>query len=391
MIKRYIQEELLNCLKNFPVTIILGPRQIGKTTLANTISEIIEPPVLYLDLEKNSHLQRLINDAEAYLIKNSDKLIIIDEMQRMPHLFPLLRSLIDMSRKPGRFLLLGSSSPKLVKGISESLAGRIAYVDLSGINIQEAFASGISQEDLWLKGGFPVPLLSNNNESAFNWYQHFIRSYIEKDMNELFGVEFLPKVIERFWQMIAHNSSSLWNNESYSRALGISTPTLNRYLNYMEGAFLLTRLSPWFFNINKRLVKSPKIYIRDTGILHYLNNIYDFNSLFGHTIVGASWEGFVIEQIRQLKNKNIELYFYRTHQGAETDLVLVKTMKPIALIEIKLSTAPQVSKGFYQCIEDLKTAKNYVIMPSGDVFPAKNSIWCYNLHEFLTEVLPTIT
>lgn len=390
MIPRQLQKELLQCLKKFPSVAILGARQTGKTTLARTISKKFKKEVLFLDLEKSSDYRRLEQDAEAYLLRNDEKLVVIDEVQRMPAIFPLLRALIDMKRIPGRFLLLGSSSLHLVRGVSESLAGRIAYIDLYGINLPEAHSSGITMDELWMKGGFPVPLLEKKEKNSYQWYEAFTRSYIEKDMNELFGgIEFQPKIIGRFWQMIAYNSSNLWNTENYARSLGISVPTVNKYLNYMEGAFLITRLYPWKININKRMVKSPKVYITDTGVLHFLNTIRNKDMLWGSTLAGASWEGFVIEQIRQQKGE-LGMYFYRTHQGAEADIVLTKSSVPVSCIEIKLSTAPQVSRGFYEVVNDLKTKHNYIIMPEGEAFPLKNDLWCYNLSEFIKSVLPLI-
>lgn len=384
MIQRLELKELSVLLKTNPAVALLGARQIGKTTMAKLYASKAKKQTLYLDLELASHYNRLQNDAESYLLKNKDKLIIIDEVQRMPELFALLRALIDIDRKLARFLLLGSSSPYLIKGVSESLAGRIAYLDMGGINLLEAQKSKIKQDDLWLKGGFPSALTLKSSKEVHNWYNNLIKSYTEKDMKELFGVDFSSVTIRNFWNMLAHNNSSLWNKENYSRSLGVTAPTVGRYLEYMEGAFLITRLQPWFTNSKKRLVKAPKIYIRDTGILHALLRTQDMDDLFGHPHVGASWEGFVIEQIRQLKPAHLDMYFYRTHQGTEADLVLVKGTKPIACIEIKLSTAPQVSKGFIQSVSDLKTRNNYIIMPTGDRYQTQEKINICNLSEFLT-------
>ena len=383
MIKRTEITELSKLLKTNPAVALLGARQIGKTTLAKLYASGSKKPTLYLDLELESHFNRLQNDAESYLLKNKDKLIIIDEVQRMPKLFALMRALIDIDRKPARFLLLGSSSPHLIKGVSESLAGRIAYLDLGGINLPEAQKSKIKQDSLWFKGGFPVALTLRQNSAVQNWYTNLIKSYTEKDMKELFGVEFSSVTIRNFWSMLAHNNGQLWNKENYAKSLGVTAPTVGRYLEYMEGAFLVTRLQPWFTNSKKRLVKSPKIYIRDTGILHTLIRAVDMDDLFGHPSVGTSWEGFVIEQIRQLKPAHLDMYFYRTHQGTEADLVLVKGIRPVACIEIKLSGAPQVNKGFLQSITDLKTKKNYLIMPTGDSYHTKEEINICNLSDFL--------
>ena len=384
MIQRTDTATLAQLFKANPSVAIFGARQIGKTTLARLYATKARKETLYLDLELESHFNRLQNDPESYLLKNKEKLIILDEVQRMPRLFALLRALIDMDRKPCRFLLLGSSAPHLVKGVSESLAGRIAYLDMGGINIKEAEKNKIKQDDLWLKGGFPVALTLKRNSDIPFWYNNLIRSYTEKDMNELFGVSFSPVTIRNFWNMLAHHNGSVWNKETYARSLGITAPTVGRYLEYMEGAFLVTRLQPWFVNSKKRLVKAPKIYIRDTGILHTLLKVNDADELFGHPGVGASWESFVIEQVRQLKPAHLDMYFYRTHQGAEADLVLAKGTKPVACIEIKLSTSPQVSKGFYQTIGDLKTKHNYVVIPSGDSYVVHEKTTVCSLGEFVS-------
>lgn len=388
MIHRLELTELTTLLRSNPVVALLGARQIGKTTMAKLYAKKSRKEVLYLDLELESHYNRLLQDAESYLLKNKHKLVIIDEVQRMPRLFALLRALVDLERKPARFLLLGSSSPHLIQGVSESLAGRIAYLDLGGINLIEAIKGKVKQDTLWLKGDFPIPLGMAQNIDFTKWYTNLIKSYSERDLSELFGVEFSAVTIRNFWNMLAHSNGAIWNKENYSRSLGVSAPTVGRYLEYMEGAFLVTRLQPWFANTKKRLVKAPKIYIRDSGILHALARINQLDDLYGHPVVGASWEGFVIEQIRQLKPAHIDCYFYRSHQGTEADLVLVRGMKPIACIEIKLSTSPLLGKGFLHSIIDLKTKKNFIVIPQGDSYTATNEISICNLNEFLEKHLP---
>jgi len=395
MIPRTQPDKTTRLLKQFPAVALLGARQTGKTTVAKQIMAAREEregrkdSVLYLDLEKDSHAQRLENDAEAYLSMHTDKLVILDEVQRKPGLFALLRALIDEKRVPGRFLLLGSASPHLVKGVSESLAGRIAYVEIGGISITEAQKAKISAETLWLRGGFPIPLLADSGQQAEEWHEHFIQSYIKRDLPSLFGTAFSEKVQGNFWTMLAGSNGGLFNKEMYARALGVTGPTVGRYLHYMDAAFLINELQPWSSSTRKRLAKASKIYIRDSGIMHALNKINDMDALRGSLHAGASWEGFVVEQLRQAKG-NCELYFYRTHNGAEVDVVLVKGNKPVACIEIKLSTSPQLTKGFYEVVNDLKTKNNYVIIPSGDAFPMGNGVWCYNLVEFVGDVLPDI-
>jgi hypothetical protein len=390
MITRDKTAELRNLLRINPSVAILGARQIGKTTLARLYAQKSKKETLYLDLELESHYNRLSTDAESYLIEHKDKLIIIDEVQRMPQLFALLRALIDVDRKPARFLLLGSSSPHLIKGVSESLAGRIAYLDMGGINLHEVQKNKIYNSKLWFRGGFPVALTLKQDKQAQTWCANLIKSYAEKDMNELFGVEFSSQIIRNFWTMLAHNNSGIWQKETYARSLGITGPTVARYLEYMEGAYLVNRLQPWHTNTKKRLVKSPKIYIRDSGLLHTLIRTPDMNELRGHPNVGSSWEGFVMEQMRQLKQGDTDMYFYRTHQGAEADVVLIKGMKPLACIEIKLSVAAQLSKGFYQCIEDLKTSDNFLVLPKGDSYKTKTGITVCSLDDFLNKYLKNL-
>ncbi|MFD2284897.1 DUF4143 domain-containing protein [Pedobacter petrophilus] len=285
-----------------------------------------------------------LEDAYTFLENLQDQTVIIDEVQLLPELFSLLRPLIDAKRTPGRFILLGSASPELVKGISETLAGRISYNELSPIGLTE-LPDEITFEQHWFRGGFPESLLSENDQSSKEWIDDFIVSYVERDLAKMFGVELAPKLLRNFWSMLAHLNGNLFNGESFARSLSVSAPTVNRYLDFLEGGYLIRRLQPWYVNAKKRLVKSPKTYVRDTGILHRLLNIQDYDSLYGHPAIGASWEGYVIEQIAQLKTAQTELFFYRTQTGAECDLVIVQGVKPIACIEIKLSNAPTVSKG----------------------------------------------
>ncbi len=389
MITRSEYSLINKLLKQFPAVALLGARQTGKTTIAKQIAKQKKRKVIYLDMELDSHRKRLDYDTEGYLSMHSDKLVIIDEAQRKPELFALLRALIDDKRKPGRFLLLGSSSPHLVKGISESLAGRITYVEIGGISIAEAKKSHISYETLWLKGGFPAALTSRSKNVHDIWYQSLIQSYLQHDLSLMFGAPLSEKITSSFWNMLAFNNGGLFNKEMYARSLGVTAPTVNRYLHYMEAAFLINELQPWHNNTGKRIVKMPKIYIRDSGVLHSLIKIKNRDSLFKNVHVGLSWEGFVIEQIRLAKG-DLDMYFYRTHNGAEADIVLVKGNKPIACIEIKLSEAPQLTKGFYNVIEDLNTRYNFVIIPSGDGFPIAKNIMCYNLTDFITKILPLL-
>ncbi|MFW0714291.1 ATP-binding protein [Pedobacter sp. N23S346] len=384
LIIRNLATQLRIRLKKAPAVAILGPRQVGKTTIAKQLEE----HYIYLDMENPRDLAKL-QDAYTFLETLQDQTVIIDEVQLLPELFSLLRPLIDAKRTPGRFILLGSASPELVKGISETLAGRISYNELTPIGLTE-LPNEITFEQHWFRGGFPESLLSENDQSSKEWLDDFIVSYVERDLAKMFGVELAPKLLRNFWSMLAHLNGNLFNGESFARSLGVSAPTVNRYLDFLEGGYLIRRLQPWFVNAKKRLVKSPKTYVRDTGILHRLLNIPDHNDLYGHPAIGASWEGYVIEQIAQIKTKQTELFFYRTQTGAECDLVIVQGIKPIACIEIKLSNAPTVSKGFVSCMQDLEPLNQYIITPKSETYKTTNGIIVTNLKHFLADILPKI-
>lgn len=387
MITRLLQQTAEKALRRSPSIAILGPRQVGKTTLAKTIAKSGKDS-LYLDLE-NPQDRLKLEDGFSYLSSLKKGCIILDEAQLMPELFSILRPLIDANRTPGRFILLGSASPSLVKEVSESLAGRIAYLELTGIGLTELLAKDDYKRH-WFRGGFPNALLAKKEENCKEWLNDFIRSYIEKDLGHLFGVDLSPVILRNFWTMLAHSNGNIWNAEVFARSLGVSAPTVLRYLTLLEGGYITRRLPPWFVNAKKRLVKSPKVYIRDTGIAHRLLNIPDYDSLLGHPAVGGSWEGYVIEQVYQRKPADIEMFYYRTQAGAECDLVLVKGITPLACIEIKLSNAPAVSKGFISCSDDLQPKYKYIITPGSDSFTTKYDIQITNLYHFLTASLKEI-
>ena len=388
MIKRQAQAQISKLLKQFPAVAILGPRQVGKTTLAKQLATGLKDKAIYLDMEKPADRNRLM-DAHNYLHSQKDKCVIIDEVQLMPALFSVLRPVIDEYRKPGRFILLGSASPSLVKGISETLTGRIAYTELPLITTMELPAN-ISYNRHWLRGGFPEPLLAKTDTAAQQWMQAFIRSYVERDIENLFGVNISSVTMHRLWTMLAHVSGNIWNAETFARSLGVTAPTVLRYLDYLEGGFMVKRLLPWFTNTKKRLVKSPKVYVRDTGLLHTLLNIHNTDELLSHPVAGASWEGYVMEQIAACKNPELQLYYYRTHDGAECDAVLVKGIKPVACIEIKLGNAPTVSKGYLHCIDDLKPKYKLIITPQSETYTAQHGVQITGIRSFLKEQLPLI-
>ncbi len=388
MIERKLHKEIVLLLKQFPAVAILGARQVGKTTLAKQIAAAQKKPTLYIDLENPLDVRRLA-DPYTFLTDNKDKFIIIDEVQTIPSLFAVLRSVIDEDRRNGKFILLGSASPQLVKGVSESLAGRIAYRELSPVNLME-LPENISMAQHWLRGGFPSALLAKNEKIASEWMNSFIRSYVERDLSSLFGVELTSNIISRLLSMLAHINSGIWNAEMIARSLGITAPTVNRYVDFLEGAFLIHRLPAFFINTKKRLVKAPKIYIRDSGMLHQLSNVHTMNLLKGHPVVGSSWEGYVVEQVKQLKPTNIDMYYYRTQAGAEYDIVLAKGIHPLACIEVKLNNAPVISKGNMQSISDLKTKKNFVVVPDAEEYKTGNKIIICNVATFLNKYLSKV-
>ncbi len=385
MINRRIFTDIKDSLSFFPVVSIIGPRQVGKTTLAEQIISESSKPTLYLDLELQSDLFKL-NEAELFLSQHSDQLIVIDEVQIKKELFPLLRALVDKTREPGQFLLLGSASPELIRHSSESLAGRIAYHQLQPFDILE-IPETISQNDLWIKGGFPKVLFAKNNDLAYRWMENFISTYLNRDLLQL-GLNASPKIIRNLWTMMAHLNGQLFNATTLGNSLGVSTPTVIRYVDFLEEAFLLKSLHPFSWNMSKRLVKTPKVYLSDTGILHHLVGVTDLNSLSGNPIVGSSWESFVINQIQALKKNQLDLYFYRTHNGAEVDLVITKGLTVVATAEIKYSNSPQLSKGNFNAFEDLNAPMNYVITPSSDDYLFKERVRICSLKAFIFNYLP---
>ena len=314
-------------LKEFPIIAILGPRQVGKSTLARQVALKYKKAVLFVDMELQSDRRKLV-DAESFFEANRDKLVIIDEIQQMPELFTALRPEIDALRKPGRFIVTGSADPALVKGISESLAGRIAYMPLSPLSITDLETTKYNLEKHWFRGGYPNALTAKSDDAFHRWMENYIQSFIQRDLQAMFDVQLSSAITRNLWSMLANNNGGILNTETYAKALGISSPTVKRYIQFLEGAFLVRQLKPWFGNVNKRLVKSPKVYIRDTGILHHLTNINTATQLIGNIVVGNSWEGYVIEEIIKQLPTSITAYFYKTHQGAEVDLVLVKNNKP---------------------------------------------------------------
>ena len=385
MINRRILSEIKDSLSYFPVVSIIGPRQVGKTTLAKQILAESVKPALYLDLEIQSDWIKL-NDAELFLSAHADHLIVLDEVQQRKELYPLIRGLVDQQREPARFLLLGSASPELIRNSSESLAGRIAYHQLYPFDLTEIQES-VSQYELWIKGGFPNMIFEPNGEQSHRWMENFISTYLNRDLIQL-GLNASPKIIRNLWSMMAYLNGQLFNGTTLGNSLGVSTPTVKRYVDFLEDSFLLKSLHPYSWNMSKRLVKSPKVYLTDTGILHHLVGVTDFISLSGNPIIGSSWESFVINQILALKKNQIGMYFYRTHHGAEVDLVFTRGLTVVATAEIKYSNAPKLSKGNYLAFEDLKAPVNFVITPSSDDFLFRQDIRICSMKTFISSYLP---
>lgn len=376
---RQIFPLLQEYLSIFPAVGLFGPRQAGKTTLVKSL--FLEKETLYLDLEKASDRAKLV-DAELFLKSHANKTVILDEIQLMPELFAELRSLIDEQREAGRFILLGSASPDLIRSSADTLAGRIGYLALTPFFLNEIEEA--EQEKLWIRGGFPLSFLAKTDRESQLWRQNFIKTYLERDLAQI-GLSTDPRLVERFWIMLANAQGGIWNGESFARALGITRPTVNNYLKYLEGTFMVRTLQPFHHNIKKRLVKSPKVFIRDSGLLHSLTGVDSMSALQNLVLVGASWEGFVIEQIIATFGTAYEYYFYRTHQGAECDLLLVKNGKVKIAVEIKNTVSPKITKGLEISMEDTEAEEGVVICRIEEGYPLSEKVKAVGLREFLKD------
>ena len=356
-------KQLMTAIERSPVTALLGPRQSGKTTLARIISD--ERGSTFFDLESRQDVQRLQNPELA--LSSLQGLVIIDEVQRMPQLFDVLRVLAD--RESARFLILGSASPEVVKGVSESLAGRVEFVDLSGFNIDEVGTDSAST--LWVRGGLPRSFLAGTDADSFAWREGFIRTFLERDIPQL-GISIPAAAMRRFWTMLAHYHGQTWNASELARSMGMSDKTVRKYLDILTGTYMVRQLQPWHENIGKRQVKAPKVYLRDTGLLHSLLALPDHHTLTGHARVGASWEGFVIEQVLQALSPQ-DAYFWATQQQAEIDLFFLYEGQRYG-IEIKYSEAPRITKSIRVAFQDLQLRHLWLIYPGEDEYPADENI-----------------
>lgn len=389
MIQRTPEDQLIQGLKSMPVVVIFGPRQVGKTTLALDFAKpLLDKPVHYLDLELNSDLAKL-DDAESYLRRFENQLLVIDEVQRKPDLFRIIRGLVDIRKrageKAGHFLLLGSASKELLQQSSETLAGRIRYLELTPFIVKELHQNdplGFNVEKLWFRGGFPDSYLAESDSASWHWRQDFIKTYVEKDI-PLFGPQVPATRMRRFWTMLAHYHGQQANLSDIGKSLEVSHTTIKTYLDTLQDFLMVRQLPAWSGNTKKRLVKTPKIYIRDSGLLHSLLTIQDFEHLLGHPVLGASWEGFVVETVLNTISSSWTPSYYRSSNQAEIDLVLEKSNQEVWAIEVKRSIAPSLSAGFHRACEDIGATKKWVVYSGKDRFPIKNETEVIGLIEFL--------
>ncbi len=385
MIKRNLSAQLSDAVTHSPAVALIGPRQVGKTTLALEIGR--GHNALYLDLESEQDRAKL-DQPELYLSDHQDKLVILDEVHRAPGLFPVLRGLIDRGRRAGRrygqYLLLGSASLDLLKQSGETLAGRIAYLELAPFNALET--RELPADDLWVRGGFPDSLLAGDATRSLRWRQDFIRTYLERDIPQ-FGPRIAAETLRRFWSMLAHHQGGLLNTAQFARNLGVDVKTVAGYLDLLVDLLLVRRLPPWHANLGKRLVKSPKVYVRDSGIVHALLNIVDKEALLSHPVVGQSWECFVIENLLVCAATKAQGYFYRSSGGAEIDLLLSWPDGSVWAIEIKRSLSPKLARGFHAACADLAPTRKFVVYPGTQRYRIAADIEVISLVDMATELL----
>jgi predicted AAA+ superfamily ATPase len=381
-VHRSIESLVNEYLNVFPVVAVLGPRQCGKSTLVKMLYQN-SATCLYLDLQSLDDLNKL-REPTLFFQANQDATICLDEIQLVPELFSVLRSEVDRNRRPGRFILLGSASQDLIQKTSESLAGRVGLIELTPFTAEEVEqGENFELHKLWLRGGYPDSYLAPSDRSSVLWRENFLRTYVERDIPQL-GFQIPALQLRRLLTMCAHNQGQLFNSSKLGEALGVTYPTIRRYIDLMEQTFIIRSLPPFEKNIKKRLVKSPKIYVRDSGLLHRLLQVDDFNSLMGNPVFGASWEGFVVENIIS-SLKDCKFSFYRSATGDELDLLIEGGNRMVA-VECKASSAPQVTKGFWSAIETTQPDKTYIIAPISAAYPFKNDVEVCGLSDFLKKV-----
>ncbi len=388
MIQREKYHDLVKALHTMPVVALIGSRQVGKTTLALEVSKKIEKPVTYIDLESDADFNKL-TDAEAYLKRFPGQLLIIDEVQRKPDLFRILRGIVDERRRngerTGHFLLLGSASSDLLQKSSESLAGRIRYLELTPFTATELYVNEkekFNLEKLWLRGGFPDSYLASGEQESWEWRSDFFSTYVERDIPNM-GVGVAATQLKRFWKMLAHYHGNQINLSEFGRSLEVSHTTIRNYLDLLDDFYMIRQLKPLLGNIKKRLVKSPKVFIRDSGILHNLLQLSNIDVLYSHPKIGASWEGFVVENIINQLDKRWEYNYYRTAAQAEIDLVLHTPDNEIWAIEIKRALSPKLKRGFYEACKDINATHKWIVNAGKDRYPLPEEVEVIGLIEFL--------
>ncbi len=381
MIPRQALTQLIEKLQQAPAVVLLGPRQVGKTTLALEAARQWPQQAVYLDLERPADRIKL-DDADGFLRMQGHKLVILDEIHRMPGLFEILRGIIDERRRDGQrfghFLLLGSASLDLMQQSSETLAGRVAYLEVTPVNAVELEGQTPGTDALWLRGGFPDSLLAATDAASLSWREDFVRSYLQRDV-PMFAPRLPAETIGRLWTMLAHQQGALLQQSRLASGLGVSSPAVERYIDLLVDLQLVRRLRPWSGNVGKRLVKAPKVYVRDSGLVHALLGLRTLNDVAGHPVCGLSYEGFCIENLIAAAGPLCIPYAYRTHAGAEIDLVLEKSGQPWMAIEIKRSMTPTVSKGFDIACDDLGVVQRYVVYPGSERFPMRQGVTAVGL------------
>ena len=388
MIHRQFEKKLLDALRAMPVVALLGPRQVGKTTLALSVSRLAEKKALYFDLESDADFNKF-SDAEAFLKRYPDTLLILDEVQRKPDLFRILRGIVDERRRGGekasQFLLLGSASREILLQSSETLAGRIRYLELTPFTyreLQESEGLPFDHENLWLRGGFPDAYLASSEQESWNWRSDFIATYLERDLPRM-GLGIAPSNLKRMWKMLAHYHGNQVNFSELGRSLELTHPTVKHYIDVLTDFYMIRQLPPFSANLKKRLVKSPKIYLRDSGILHNLLNISDVEALLSHPKVGASWEGFAVENILNQLNNRWNYSYYRTATQIELDLVLETPSGEIWAVELKRSSVAKPGRGFFEACRDVNADRRWMITSGNDRYPLTSEVEVIGLGEFL--------